>query len=67
MAQPTLIWRNNADLKFQQKYLGGTLAAQKYSTQSSLKEDHVHYAVRDWKLENKGGHLDSTKDDTNPF
>ena len=67
MAQPTLIWRNNADLKFQQKYLGGTLVAQKYSTQSSLKEDDVHCAVRDWKLENKSGHLDSTKDDTNPF
>ena len=67
MAQPILIWRNNADLKFQQKYLGGTLVAQKYSTQSSLKEDDVHCAVRDWKQENKGGHLDSTKDDTNPF
>ena len=66
MAQPILIWRNNADLK-QQKYLGGTLVVQKYSTQSSLKEDHVHCAVRDWKQENKGGHLDSTKDDTNPF
>ena len=47
MAQPILIWRNNADLKFQQKYLGGTLVAQKYSTQSSLKEDDVHCAVRD--------------------